>query len=269
MVLLCTHALANDAQELFPNQKSKAYQYSEVLDSNASVGGRAIYQGGRQWHIADLSNTSNNMNIQIGRAVLVSPHDDDLFLMMTLTTSLSAGSESGYFTADLCSPANSALVKISKAVGKFDNCLTIQYSTMQIYSQPMPGLQMTVRNSKSNWRLYDMRLFVNLALVGYPNASAEEWSSAAVQADAGKQQFVERITQWARTVQDGVDKAMDYSKPATAFDGVESIDSVFKPKSSGAKPAVARYSSAPNSSIEYVYCDALGRMVNPAQEQCR
>lgn len=268
MFLLCSHAPMGNGQELFPSNKSKSYERGETLDSNATIGGRVIYRGGRVWQIANLSTVTNNMDMQFGTVELVSFHEGDFFLGMAVTSALTSPMENGYFSADLCSPSNIQLVKVSKAVGLNDNCLLIQHHTIKTYNQAVPGLLVTVRNSKSSWRLYEMRLFVNLALIGYANSTADEWSLAGVQKDTGKLLFVERMEQWAKTVQDGVDRGLDFSKPATAFDGIEGIESIFKPRATGNRPIVARYSNSPNSSIQYTYCGVLERMINPAEEQC-
>ncbi|MDT8993051.1 hypothetical protein RQP54_19415 [Curvibacter sp. APW13] len=269
MAALCVSAFAAGADELFPNNKFRAYQTYEALGPAATIGGRAIYKGGRNWQIADLADFVNNMNVMIGRVILVSPHNGEYFLEMAITSSMSSGSEDGYFSANVCNPAIPHALRVNKVSGHNDNCLIVSHQTRSIYNQPVPGLQVIVRNSKSNWRLYEVRLFINLALVGFPNSTPEEWNSGGVEKDPARRQFVDNMEKWARALQSGVDSAIDYSKPAQAFGAVPDIETVFKPLTAPVGVAAVRYGKTPNTSIDYVYCPALERMIDSAQETCR
>lgn len=266
--VLCGSTFAADTDELFPNSKPREYHSFEPLNANASIGGRAIYTGGRKWGLASLHSFTNNMGVEIGQAILSSPHEGRYFLEMSVIASISSVQEGGYFAADLCNPATLSLVRVSVPSGKHDNCLLVRQQSVNISGQAVPALTVSVRNSKSNWRLYDFGLIVSLEPLGFPNTSEAEWMPEAVAKDPRKKLLVEQIEQWARTLQRAVDKAMDYSKPATAFEGVADIESVFKPLPRFSAVIASSDVRQPNASIDYVYCPAQERMINPAQESC-
>lgn len=254
-------------QELFPDTNAREYRPFERLEPESTIGGRPIFSGGRNWLIAQLEAAPNNMGTKIAGVSLVSPHRGDYFLEMSTVASISSSQEAGYFAADLCSPSVKAIIKVSKPSGRNDNCLLVAHDIANLGNRTIPGLMITVRNSKSNWRLYQVRLFANLEVLGFPNATAEDWSATAIEGDPGKKQLIDNLKPWAESLQAAVDKAIDYSKPANAFASLAPIDSILPAVQMPAQSSNFASNKSASPSTNYVYCSTLERMVNE-QESC-
>jgi hypothetical protein len=225
-VLLALGAHMAGAEELFPNgYPSKITQYSE-LPTGSTAGGYPLYAGGRTWYVMENKADNNNMDVRILRTALSSPLDGDFFAEMYVTTSMGAASTDGYFAADLCSPSTSHLFMLNKASGRIDNCLTINPHVAKMQSGEIVLLVVKVRNSQSSWRLYDLTMVLNPVKLGFPATTAADWSLNAIAADPKKKQSFDKIVAWAKQLQDGVNKAIAFSKPQDAFDGVPSIQTL-------------------------------------------
>lgn len=138
------------AADLFPKGASRSFQRLDTLEAGATIGGYAIYQGGRDWRTLAIQDQSNNLNIRIGTAQFVSPVGNDFFAEMRVMASLTGAEESGYFSADVCSPAKEHLVVSKKMAGTMDNCLTIDPHAVNIGGREIVVLVLNIRNSQSN-----------------------------------------------------------------------------------------------------------------------
>jgi hypothetical protein len=226
VVLFALGANMAGAEELFPNgNPGKMAQYSE-LPKGSTVGGYPLYTGGRTWYVLTQRADNNNMDLRILSAAVISPQDGDFFTEMHVTTSMGAASTDGYFSADLCSPSNPHLFVLNKASGRNDNCLTINPRMVKMQSGEITLLIVKVRNSQSSWRLYDLTLVLNPAQLGFPATTVADWSLDAIAADPKKKLAFDKIVAWAKQLQDGVNKAIAFSKPQDAFDGVPPIQTL-------------------------------------------
>jgi hypothetical protein len=226
VVLLALGAQMAGAEELFPDGKPRELaKYSELPDG-ATVGGYPLYTGARKWYLLGHRVDSNNMDMRIASASLISPMDGGYFAEMAVVASLSGATEDGYFSADLCSPSKSHLFMLNKAAGRNDNCLLIDPLTAKIGGVDTTLLSIKVRNSQSSWRLYDLSIYLSLSKMGFPGTMASDWSDSAVAADPKKQQAVAKVVAWAKQLQGSVNTAIAFSKPQNAFDGVPAIQTL-------------------------------------------
>lgn len=226
VILMALGAHMVGAEELFPNgYPSKIAKYAE-LPKDSTVGGYPFYTGGRTWYVMEHKADNNNLDVRILNIALSSPQDGDFFTEMYVTTSMGAASTEGYFAADLCSPSTRHLFMLNKASGRVDNCLTINPHVAKMQSGEMTLFVVKVRNSQSSWRLYDLTMVLNPAKLGFPATTGADWSLNAIAADPKKKQAFDKIVAWAKQLQDGVNKAIAFSKPQDAFDGVPPIQTL-------------------------------------------
>nr|WP_315496084.1 hypothetical protein [uncultured Rhodoferax sp.] len=214
------------AEDLFLDGKPrKVAQYSE-LPAGSTVGDYPLYTGGRTWYVLEQHAGDNNMDLRILSVALGSPQDGDFFAEMSVTVSAGVATSDGYFSADLCSPSRPHLFMLNKASGRIDNCLILDPYVAKMRTGDTTLFHVKVRNSQSSWRLYDMSLMLNPAKLGFPATTAADWSPSAVAADPKKKQSVDKIVAWAKQLQEGVNKAIAFSKPQDAFDGVPPIQTL-------------------------------------------
>lgn len=263
------------AADLFPKGASRSFQRLDTLEAGATIGGYAIYQGGRDWKTLAIQDQSNNMNIRIGTAQFVSPLGNNFFAEMRIVASLTGAEENGYFAADVCSPAKEHLFVSKRMAGTMDNCLTIDPHPANIGGRDIVTLVVNIRNSQSNWRLYDTTIFLNLAYLGYPNTTTSDWSNAAVAKDAEKKKFIEKVGNWAKQLQDGVNTAIGYRKPQDAFASVPPLSSLMvldeaalKAQTQSAFPFVAKNTQSRNAGSSYVFCESSKTMVLEGSQDC-
>lgn len=274
-LLIGLTASLSHAGDLFPKGASRSFQRLDTLEDGATIGGYAIYQGGRTWRTLNIEDHANNMDIKIGSAQFVSPVGNNFFSEMRVVVSLSSGDRNGYFAADVCSPAKEHLVVVKKMGGTMDNCLTIDPYAANIGGRETVTLAVKIRNSQSNWRLYDTAVYLNLAYLGYPDTTASDWTKSAVANDADKSKLVEKVSNWAKQLQDGVNTAIGYSKPQDAFASVPPISSLMvldeatlKALAQNTFPPAAKNTYAKNPGSSYVFCESSKTMVLEGSQDC-
>lgn len=214
------------ADELFPNGNPRALPKFSELPSGTTVGGYPLYTGARNWYLMMHRADTANLDVRIASASLVSPQDGDYFAEMTIAASITGSTEEGYYTGNLCSPNSSQLFMQNKGAGRNDNCLLVDPVSAKIGGAELPLLLVKVRNSQSSLRLYDLTFYFNLHKFGFPDTTIADWSASAVAADPRKKQTVDKVVAWAKQLQDGVNKAIAFSKPQDAFDGVPPIQTL-------------------------------------------
>lgn len=263
------------AADLFPKGASRSFQLLDTLEAGATIGGYALYQGGRDWRTLAIQDQSNNLNIRIGTAQFVSPVGNDFFAEMRVMASLTSAEEDGYFSADVCSSAKEHLVVSKKMAGKMDNCLTINPHAVNIGGREIVVLVLNIRNSQSNWRLYDTTLYLNLAYLGYPSTTISDWSHAGLAKDADKKKFIEKVGNWANQWQDGVNTAIGYRKPQDAFASVPPLstlmvldEAALKAQAQSTFRAVAKSTQNRNAGNSYVFCESSKMMVLEGSQDC-
>lgn len=233
LLWVCAALLAPTAQaaDLFSDSFSRDFIPTPKLASDTTVGGYPIYQGGQEWQVLSGSVSGNNAQIKIAHVRAWTAVGPDFLADMQLTNNLTQRGNS-FYVADAC--AGPHLVKLNKGGGHFDNCLTIDPHAVSLKSGTLTTLLVSIRNSKQGARLYDLSMLLNLVPLGFPATAVNDWTSEAVAADPEKKKLIDKVTHWAQLLQDGVDKANDYSKPLNAFDAVPPLRYLL-PASEGAK----------------------------------
>lgn len=226
VVLLALGASAVGAQELFPGGKVGTIERFAQVPSGTTAGGYPMYTGGRTWYLLNTKVENNNMDVRIAYMQFISAVGDEFFAQMDTIVSLGSAAEEGYFSADLCSRSRSHLSMLNKSAGRNDNCLLVDPMVASIGGKELTLLHVKIRNSQSSWRLYDLSLYLNLDKMGFPGTTVNDWSDSAVAADPKRAQFFDKVLVWSRLLQDGVNKAIAFSKPPTAFDDVPSIQTL-------------------------------------------
>lgn len=207
------------SEDLFDDNVARDFKPVVMLPSDATMGGYPIFQGGRKWRVISGKSTDNNVRIKLGNLHMISPIGPNYFAEMALTTSLSQGNS--YFTGEPCKGPH--LVKIERGGGRFDNCMTIDPYVVTIQGRNTTTLSIGVRNSQQGARLYDLRLLLSLNELGFPETGIHEWTEEAVKQDQAKMHLMKNVTDWAKKLQEGVNKANDYGKPKDAFAHVPPI----------------------------------------------
>ena len=229
---LCQSAFAED---LFSDGNAREITPLTTLSAGTTMGGYPLFEGGRSWKLVSSKATSNNKDIRIGIAQMISPQGGNYFAEMSVTAALGggAGGEDGYFSADICNPAVTHLYRVNRGAGTTDNCLTVDPYAATIRDKPITTLLIRVRNAQSNWRLYDVSLVLNLAPLGFQNTATSDWSEMNIASDSKKRAFLTKVFVWSRQLQDAVNKAIAYSKPQDAFAGVPPLSTLFEDGAAG------------------------------------
>jgi hypothetical protein len=214
--------------ELYPGGHARVIQQMDVLESDATAGGFAVFQGGRAWRVIASQTTKNNLDVGISNLHVISPIGNEYFAEMIVTLSLGGGDASprAYFSGDFCAPNVEAVVKISKPVGQGDNCLTIKPHTVTIKGKSVTTLEVHIRNTQSSMRLYDIVLLLAMDKLGFPNSYDAQWTSQQIGSDPDRKHFVEKIGAWGALLQEAVNRALAFSKPQDVFLQMPSIDTL-------------------------------------------
>jgi hypothetical protein len=211
------------AEDIFPNGRLGEEKQFSAIAAGTTMGGYPLYMGGRAWWLVKSKIDTNNLDVRIGQLHVFSPIEGQYFAEMFVTTSLGGGSESGYYSADMCNLGTPHLFMLNKAAGQDDNCLVIDPYVMKIGGADKTVLLVRVRSSQSNWRLYDVSLSLSLDKLGFPESTKADWTEAALSIEPKKKEFVANVVNWAKQLQDGVNSALAYSKPQGVFDAVPAL----------------------------------------------
>lgn len=233
MFLLAVSAISANAEDMFPRGSPRKIERFSEMPNNTTIGGYPVYTGGRAWRFILNEVTTNNLDVRIGHAQLISPLGQDYFAEMAVAASMGGGSESGYFSADVCGLNTPHLFMQNKASGQNDNCLVMDPYVAKIGRNDFTMLQVKIRNSQSSWRLYDLTLLMSLNKLGFPGTTIADWSREAISHDPKKKAFVDRATAWATQLQDAVNNAMAFSKPQDVFVGVPPIQTLLDAEQPG------------------------------------
>jgi hypothetical protein len=221
LTLIATLLLVNSvySQDLFDNNLSRDYKPTSIIKSDTTIGGYPIFQGGRIWRALSGKTNSNNINLKLANIQLISPIDNNYFAEISLMVNLEQ--RNSYFTSDICTTSH--LYKLNNGGGKYDNCLTIDPYMVKIRGKSINTFHINVRNSQQGARIYDLNLLFNLSYLGFPQTEITDWTEDSISRDVKKKQLMEKITAWAKKLQDGVSKAIEYNKPQNAFEDVPPI----------------------------------------------
>lgn len=225
------------ADDLFSDNFSRDFKPVKTLSDDTTIGGYPIYQGGRSWQVMSGESAQNNVLVRIGHVTLLSPINSEFFMQMNLTVNMSQNN--GYYTTDMCS--GSHLVAINFGGWRTDNCMTIDPLSVKVSDKNITVFSINIRNSQQGSRLYNLRTFINLAQLGFPQSAVTDWTEELLSRDAAKKALLDKTMAWAKKLQDGVNRAIAYDKPKNAFDAVPPISELL----AEAKPAEAASPAKP------------------------
>lgn len=214
------------AEDLFPSGTARKVAQFSALPAGTTIGGYPLYTGGLTWYLLGHETADTNLDVRILSASMRSLKDGDFFADMYVTASSSGATGDGYFTADLCSLGKSHLYMHNKSAGKNDNCMFIDPHVVKMQTGEATLLFIKIRNSQSSARLYDLSILVNPDKLGFLATTVADWSSSAIAGDSKKQQAVDKLVVWAKLLQDGVNKAIAFSRPQDAFSGVPDMQTL-------------------------------------------
>jgi hypothetical protein len=221
------------AEDVFKDNGSRDYKQVEKytpLPDTSTIGGYAIYRGGRTWRVVGGESSVNNIRLRLGSLSVISPQNNDFFAETHTLVNLSQSN--GYFLAEPCK--GSHLVAINKGGGQYDNCMTIDPfgATISKTNQTLLGIH--IRNSQNGSRIYGLEVFLSLQQLGFPASQVSDWTEQSLAADPAKKALIAKVSAWAEQLQTGVNKAIGYDKPQDAFADVPPLDSLLPPTAQAA-----------------------------------
>jgi hypothetical protein len=214
------------AEDLFDGKAPKDIARFVSVPAGSTVGGYPLYPGDDQWHyVSAEASRPNNVGVVFGSAHLIHPDGGNYFAEMIVTVNLNQGG-AVYYTSDPCSGEH--LFKFSRAgamggEGSSDDCLTVNPQVVTISGKAITTLTIRIRNTQSAGRMYDMQLLLNAAGLGAGETTAADWSKDALARHADRSKLLDKVTAWARKLQDAVKLAIAFSKPRDAFKNVPSF----------------------------------------------
>lgn len=209
------------ADDLFADGKPRDIKDGALIVPDTTIGGYALFPADNNWQMQamEVSNT-NSMGVRYGTAQLYRPLDRKYFADMIVTVNLNQSSRGFFLANDYCSGPH--LVKVDKVVtsvgeGSWDNCLTIDPTVLTIAGKPVNAVVINIRNAQSGSRLYHLRLRFDPTVLGVTQPLPKSLDDKAFVENPALRVFVDRLTAWARQLQDATNVAVRYSKPADAF----------------------------------------------------
>ena len=138
--------------------------------------------------------------------------------------------------------------RVGSGQASWDDCMTLEPYVATVRDKPITTLRATITNSQSGGRRYRLRLLINPEFLGFPGTSSGDWSGDALTRNPERARFVERVTTYAKQIQDAVREAIAYSKPKDAFKNVPSfMDLGFSVASSTGSTPSSQSTTTPSS----------------------
>ena len=228
--LLCLASLAH-ASDLFSKGKPTEMVVGAPLMADTTAGGYPIYPGTGNWRFFKSASETGGARgeataVQLGWVamfeMLEPPYND--FVAQEITMNLSSGGVNDYWTGKPCSGTH--LVVVNKAQRQDDNCLTIDTKLGNMGSGESTMFVIRSTQSASNGRVLALAFTLPVHLLGLPADANGNWTPAGVESDPAKAAVLNRVTEWAKLLQDASRRALDFSKPQDAFASVPSYRSL-------------------------------------------
>ena len=212
------------AEDLFIKDVARDIKKGEWLPPGTTIGGYAFFEGDNNWRL--VSNTvtpANQAGVVYGSAHVYRPLGQDYFAEMVVTVNLTQSARGFYMTSDPC--AGEHLVKVNKVAasvgeGTWDNCMTIDPLVITVQGKQITTLSINVKNVQSQSRYYHMQLLLNPATFGVGETIPVNARDTALAAYPQLKRFLERLTPWAKKLQDATAVAIKFEKPGNAFAAV-------------------------------------------------
>lgn len=249
------------AGELFPNDLPRQFVLAEKLETEATIGGYAVWNGEGKWRFSDLELTTSTGGpepIPLGAARFFQTEGKNLVAVMEVRSNLRSGS--GFWTGEPCK-RDDMLFKLQLAGGREDNCLTVNHiasymsnpggkaaETYALLKEqgieiPPTVIAITVTRNASSLRRLVYTLWVNPEMVGFareaePNWGRNPWNKTMSFNDPAKKLFIDQLIAWSKKFQTSVDLALN--RKQDPYQGITSWRSgiEFVPKAEAVKAKV-------------------------------
>lgn len=252
-LLLVSASLGAGAEEFFPDGVPRTQSQGTPIPSDTTLGGYPIYRGDNDWRLSTTRIFDNNQyGAKDGFVQLLNPSQGNFFVQMDVTVNLKQANV--YRTNNVCAVGDH-LARVDRGRAgsgnaSWDDCMTLVAYVATVRDKAITTLQATITNAQSGGRLYRLRLLINPEFLGFPGTSSADWSSDALTRNPERARFVERVTTYAKQIQDAVREAIAYSKPKDAFKNVPSfMDLRFPVASSTGTAPSSQSTTTPSSPI--------------------
>jgi hypothetical protein len=259
--------ISAQAKELFEGEKEPVLIAGQYINSDSTIGGYQIYQGGQRWtyHSGTLSWSGGRADsIPLGELMMSTWAPDGMIAVQSLDANLRINN-GAYWSGEPCSGTHLARRNLNR--GRDDNCMVVDALEVPIANQPKTFLRMRTVQSASSGRYYAASLMINADYLGADNVPSSEWTAETVQTDPKKASAFKKFYTWAERYQDAAAQQMDFRKPADTFVAVPDLRVL---KAAGPKPAIDESTKAKvnNRSKSWTYCETSKSMINEADGYC-
>ncbi|WP_342617562.1 hypothetical protein [Rhodoferax sp. GW822-FHT02A01] len=221
------------ATDIFASGKPVEMSVGAEVKPDFTVGGYSIYQGAGNWRLFKSESSTSSArgeatSVNLGWVSLFELVDPqtNAYVGMDMTVNLSSGGPNDYWTGNPCAGVH--LAAVNKAQGQDDNCMTIDVKAGPTGSKGAENFIVRSTQSASSGRLFAIAIALPIRMLGLPDSSDANWTSAAVEADPAKAAVLNRVKEWAVQLQDASRKAIGFSKPQDAFAAVPSYRTLMK-----------------------------------------
>lgn len=226
-LIFATQSLTAISDDLFQDREPVNLAKGAAFVNGTTIGGYPIFTGGEKWRLINaISRDSNTLrdatSVTFGTVVLEQREaNGDWFGNLALATDI-AGTGGGKFMAgNPC--AGNHMVTVNKGKGYEDNCLTIDANYSQAGTRMVTYFETNITQTRIGGRVYAMKLQLSAELLGFRETSVTDWNNLdLLESSPSRKAFIQKFQTWAELLQNATDKAVDYSKPSTAFDNIPS-----------------------------------------------
>lgn len=255
------------AKELFEGEKEPTLIAGQYIDSNSTVGGYQIYEGGQRWtyHSGTLSFSGGRADsIPMGEVMLSTWAPDGMIAVQSVDANLRINN-GAYWSGDPCNGPHLGRRTLSR--GRDDNCMIVDTLEIPIENKPKTFLRVKTVQSTSSGRYYAATLLINTDYLGADNVPSSEWTTESVQSDPKKASAFKKFYAWAERYQDAAARQMDFRKPVDTFDAVPDLRML---RAASPKPTIDESTKAMvnSRSISWKFCETTKTMVNEADGYC-
>lgn len=214
------------AADLFKDGKPLSLEKGSEIAASTTINGYSMYQDAGTWKLLSMSSNMTDTqgdaeSIKHGQVSMLQVEPSGAVTgVMTVLVNLSSTGQNQYMSGSPC--AGSHLVSLNKGAGLYDNCLTINAKSFQPSQSESTYFEIHITQSRSGGRIYILNLRLMANALGQRGTYAADWQADAIKASPEKTAFVERLKNWAASLQDASNRAVEFSKPADAFAAVPS-----------------------------------------------
>jgi hypothetical protein len=267
MLTWCAALGVANAKEIFEDEKEPVSAKGHYIDTNDTIGGYQIYQGGLRWtmHSGLLSWSGGQADsIPLGELTLSTWGMDGLIAVQSIAANLRINN-GAYWSGEPCSGNHVARRILSR--GRNDNCMLIDSVAIPIDGTSTTFLRVRTVQSTTSGRYYSADLLVNADYLGVDGSLSTDWTAESVQKDPKKAAAIKKLYPWAERYQEAAARQMDFRRPADTFDAVPDLRVL---RADTAKPAIddSTRAKVASRSKSLVFCEATKTMIDEEDGYC-